>query len=374
MLSWEVIVKFPSALLLILALVAVCVAQSVTQVAAKQIQVAAPELLERSREAGLSVVLIENCSAAWHGDFGVADKAHDKRVDRNTLFQFGSMSKPITAWAIMTLVQDGKVDLDAPVNKYLKSWKLKSTEFDPAEVTVRRVLHHSAGLSLPSVSGMDAGTKLPSLVDELSGVGPSKTALTITEKPGTRFNYSGGGYALLQLLVEDVTGTSFKAYVSKKIFKPLGMTTATFAPNQKSLLKTATPYNKEGEALPFRLFSAEGAAGLYATVDDYAKFVVAQCAANHNVLKAQTLASMFQGDAVTPRYGLGYELMPKLTENPIISHSGSNLGWKANFILFPIEGIGIVVATNSDVGEARKKIISIWRDGVVAKYKPAPRP
>jgi hypothetical protein len=83
---------------------------------------------------------------------------------------------------------------------------------------------------------------------------------------------------------------------------------------------------------------------------------------------------MFQGDAVTPRYGLGYELLPKLTDNPIISHSGSNFGWKSNFMLFPIEGVGIVVATNSDIGEARKKVLGIWRDAVVAKYKAAPKP
>ncbi|HEX3282954.1 MAG TPA: serine hydrolase domain-containing protein [Pyrinomonadaceae bacterium] len=366
--------KILSVLFLILGVAVVCAAQTVTESASKQIESAAPELLSRAHEAGLAVVLIENCAVTWRRDFGLADTARNKPVDRSTLFQFGSMSKPITAWAIMTLVEDGKIDLDAPVNKYLKSWKLKSTEFDPNEVTVRRVLHHSAGLSIPSVSGVDFGTSLPSLVDELNGAGPSKTALTITEKPGTKFSYSGGGYALLQLLVEDVTGTSFPAYVRKKIFKPLGMTTATFAPDQKTLSSTATPYNKEGQALAFRVFSAEGAAGLYATVDDYAKFVLAQCATDNKVLKPATLQSMFLGDAVTPRYGLGYELLPKLTDNPIISHSGSNLGWKANFMIFPTEGVGIVVATNSDVGEARKKVLSIWRDAVVAKYKPAPKP
>jgi CubicO group peptidase (beta-lactamase class C family) len=370
----EVIMRFLITALLILAMVSVCLAQTVSQSAAKQIQPVVPELLERAHEAGLSVVLIENCAVTWHGDFGLADKARDKRVDPNTLFQFGSMSKTITAWAIMTLVQDGKLELDAPVNKYLKSWKLKSAEFNPDEVTVRRVLHHAAGLSISSVSGVDANAALPSLVDELNGLGPSKAALTITEKPGTKFIYSGGGYALLQLLIEDVTATSFRAYVTKKVFKPLGMTTATFRPDQKTLAKAATPYNKEGAALPFRLFSAESAAGLYATVDDYAKFAVANCSAGNKVLKADTLKSMFEGDAVTPRYGLGYELLPRLTANPIVSHSGSNLGWKANFILFPVEGVGIVVATNSDVGEARKKVISIWRDAVVGKYKPTPAP
>lgn len=370
----RLVVKLLGSMLLMLALIAVCGAQTVTESASRQIQTAAPELLERAREAGLSIVLIENCSASWHGDFGIANKAQNRNVDRNTLFQFGSMSKPITAWAVMTLVQEHKIDLDAPVNKYLKSWKLKSADFNPDEVTVRRVLHHGAGLSVPSVTGVDVGTPVPSLVDELSGNGPGKAAVTINEKPGTKFTYSGGGYALLQLLVEDVTGTSFEAYVRKKIFKPLGMTTATFTPDQAVLRNTATPYSKEGEPLAFRLYSAASAAGLYATVDDYTKFVIAHCETNNKVLKSEVLSSMFQGDEVTPRYGLGYELLPKLTQNPIISHSGSNPGWKANFILFPTEGVGIVVATNSDGGEARKKIISIWRDAVVAKYKPVAAP
>ena len=366
--------KFLKVLLLALALATVSLAQGVTDSASMQIQVAALELLQRAGEPGLSVVLIENCSVTWHGDFGTADKAQQKQVDPTTMFQFGSMSKPITAWAIMTLVQQKKIDLDAPVNQYLKSWKLKSAEFDPSQVTVRQLLHHSAGISLPSVSGVDFGGKVPSLVDELSGMGPSKTAVTISEKPGVKFNYSGGGYAILQLLIEDVTGVRFGEYVRKKIFKPLGMTTATFSPDRKILSRTATPYDKAGAALAFRLYSAEGAAGLYATVDDYAKFVVAQCAAGNKVLKAETIKSMFEGDVVTPRYGLGYELLPKLTQNPIISHSGSNPGWKANFILFPVEGVGIVVATNGDVGEARKKVLSIWRDVVLAKYKPVARP
>jgi CubicO group peptidase (beta-lactamase class C family) len=93
----------------------------VTEGTSKQIQAAVPGLLSRANEAGLSVVLIGNCSVIWHGDFGVADKAHNKPVHPQTRFQFGSMSKTITAWAVMTLVQEGKVDLDAPVNKYLKS-------------------------------------------------------------------------------------------------------------------------------------------------------------------------------------------------------------------------------------------------------------
>ncbi|HKR61685.1 MAG TPA: serine hydrolase domain-containing protein, partial [Pyrinomonadaceae bacterium] len=227
---------------------------------------------------------------------------------------------------------------------------------------------HTAGLSVPSVSGVDAGTQVPSLIAELSGKIAGVPALTIIEKPGTKFTYSGGGYALLQLLIEDVTGTTFEKYVQETIFKPLKMTTATFAPDKNTFSKAATPYDASGNPLSFRLYSAQSAAGLYATVDDYAKFVTAQCAAN-KILKPQTLASMFKGDTVTQRYGLGYELLPRITENPIISHSGSNPGWKANFILFPVEGVGIVLATNSDAPEPRRKIMGIWRDAVVAKYK-----
>ena len=134
-----------NALIVIVILVPLCLAQTVTQVARPQIETAVPELLKSTGEAGLSVVLIENCSVTWHGDFGMANKEHNKRVDPNTRFQFGSMSKPITAWAVMTLVEEKKIDLDAPINKYLKSWKIKSSDFNPDEVTVRRVLHHAAG-------------------------------------------------------------------------------------------------------------------------------------------------------------------------------------------------------------------------------------
>lgn len=356
---------------LLLALVSVSAAQALTPAMAERIKTVASESL-KSSNSGLAVVLIENCAVSWHGDFGFANKAEGRLIDPNTRFQFGSMSKTVTAWAIMTLVERGKIELDQPVNKYLKSWKLVSTQFDASEVTVRRVLQHTAGLSVPSVSGVDAGTPLPRLTDELSGKPPATAPLAIVEKPGTKFMYSGGGYALLQLLIEDVAGTSFENYVQKMIFKPLGMSSATFTPDQKTFAQTATPYDASGNPLKFRVFSSQAAAGLYATIDDYAKFVTAQCSANQKVLKPETRLSMFSGEGVGARYGLGYELLPKLNANPIVSHSGSNLGWKANFFVFPVEGDGIVVATNSDTQEPRRKIIGIWRDAMVAKYKPAP--
>lgn len=363
--------KLLSSIILILALISASTAQEPTPTMADKIESVATESFKEGN-AGLSVALIENCAVSWRGNFGLADKASKRSIDSNTRFQFGSMSKPITAWAVMTLVEQRKIDLDQPVNKYLKSWKLESSQFDSSEVTVRRVLQHTAGLSVPSVSGVDAGTEVPSLIDELSGKGPSATAVTIIEKPGTKFIYSGGGYALLQLMIEDVTGTSFEKYVQQIIFKPLGMTTATFAADKKTLSKAATPYDAALKPLSFRFYSAQSAAGLYATLDDYVKFVTAACSANNRILKRQTLDLMFQSDTVTDRYGLGYELMPRLTGNPIISHSGSNPGWKANFILFPVEGVGIVVAANSDASEPRRKILGIWRDAVVAKYRRAP--
>src|SRR5215204_2506488 len=147
------ILKLLSSLILILGLISVSASQELTPTASEQIKTLATESLKNGT-AGLSVVLIENCSVTWRGDFGFADKAKDRSVDPHTRFQFGSMSKPLAAWAVMTLVERGKVDLDQPVNRYLKSWKLESTQFDSSEVTVRRVLRHTAGLSVPSVSGV----------------------------------------------------------------------------------------------------------------------------------------------------------------------------------------------------------------------------
>jgi CubicO group peptidase (beta-lactamase class C family) len=114
--------------------------------------------------------------------------------------------------------------------------------FDRHAVTVRRLLNHTAGISIPSVSGVDRGAPVPSLIDELNGRGPAKAPVQVVKTPGQGFEYSGGGYAILQLLVEDVTGQPLAEYAKKVVFGPLGMTSTSFGWTPETVQRAAMPF------------------------------------------------------------------------------------------------------------------------------------
>jgi len=156
-----------------------------------------------------------------------------KPVDRNTVFQVSSLSKWISAFGIMKLVEDGKLDLDAPVSKYLTRWQLPPSEFNNEEVTVRRLLSHTAGLTDGlGYSGFETGTPVQSIEQSLTKASDADEGITgavyVGIKPGSEFKYSGGGYTLLQLLVEEVSDRSFASYMKESVFEPLGMIHSTY--------------------------------------------------------------------------------------------------------------------------------------------------
>lgn len=152
----------------------------------------------------------------------------EKEIDRNTQFNVASISKVVTAIAIMQLVERGKVALDQPINNYLTSWKIKSDKFNTDKVTVRRILNHTAGLSREFGPGFNSQDSLVSLVDIFTGNSEKREPLSIVYDPGSSSLYSNMGYGLLQLLIEDISGTTFNEYISKNVFEPLGMSQSTF--------------------------------------------------------------------------------------------------------------------------------------------------
>lgn len=181
-----------------------------------------PTLLQRHREPGIAIAFMDGCKVSLR-TYGLANREAALPVRTDTVFNLGSLSKTLTAWTVMTLVDAGKVKLDDPAETYLKRWHLPESTFDPKAVTVRRLLNHTAGISIPSVSGVDRGESLPSLIDALNGQGNAKARVQIVKTPGAGFEYSGGGYGVLQLLVEDVTGQSFAECARNAVFDPIGM-------------------------------------------------------------------------------------------------------------------------------------------------------
>lgn len=260
-------------------------------------------------------------------------------VDRNTLFQVASLSKWITAWGVMSLVQAGKLDLDAPVSRYLTRWSLPPSEFDNDGVTVRRLLSHTAGLTDGlGYGGFAPGTDVQPLeasLTQAADASPGKDGrVRVGTAPGSQWQYSGGGYTLLQLLIEEVSGETFSSYMRRAIFEPLGMSRSTFSVDVGVTPNVATFYDTDGSPATHYRFTALAAASLYTTAADMTAFVQAHVAKPHGepagrrVLTAESLELMRRphgsqlGAAI---WGLGTMLYaPNGAGDYVIGHDGNN--------------------------------------------------
>lgn len=332
---------------------------------------AAEKELASAGEPGLAVAAVDG-RKRWVEGYGRKDMAAGGAVDGATLFQVGSISKLLTAWGVMRLVDSGVVELDAPVNRYLKRWKLSSARFDADGATVHRLLSHTAGVNVPSISGVDLGDAVPDLIDELNGRGRGdEWKVRLVREPGTAFHYSGGGYMILQLLIEDVTGRPFDEYMRREVLLPLGMEHSWFGWNQSVARAVATPYSKDPKRNGrHRLFAGLAGAGLYTCAEDLADLIAAHFPgadgqpAGRGVVRPRTLASMMSPDPVAKSYGMGYEIYPGPNGATFVGHGGSNVGWKSNLLLARDLGVGFAVVTNSDEGTARAALLEVARDAM----------
>lgn len=288
--------------------------------------------------------------------------SHGRAVDGHSLFQVASMSKWITAWGVMKLVEQHRLDLDAPVSRYLTRWHLPPSTFGNDGVTVRRLLAHTAGLTDGlGFLGYPPGETLPTIEQELTHARdamPGVSGVTrVGARPGTRWRYSGGGYLLLQLLIEEVTHEPFNAYMRRAVLLPLGMTASTFVDPDPAHL--AEDFGADGsKAIRYR-FTALAAASLYTSVADMTRFLQAQLpAANgappgRGVLKPATLETMRVPQAFLygiPVWGLGESLyVPNGAGSYVIGHDGTNFpAINTTARIDPATGDGIVVFETGD--------------------------
>ncbi len=280
-------------------------------------------------------------------------------VDADTVFQTASLSKWITAWGVMALVEQGGLDLDAPVSRYLKRWALPPGAFDNSQVTARRLLSHTAGLTDDlGYAGFAPGLPVPSLqawLKQNADAAPgAKGRIEVGIEPGTAWRYSGGGYAVLQLLIEDLSGEPFEVYMQRAVLQPLGMVRSTFhwMPAQGTTL--ATFYGKDTQpAMHFR-FPAVAASSLYTSVSDLTRFLQAHLPGKNGepvgrgVLAPTTVAQMWQPSGWMygqPIWGLGTMLYAgNRAGGFVVGHDGNN-GPAINTAarLNPASGNGIVI-------------------------------
>jgi CubicO group peptidase (beta-lactamase class C family) len=327
-----------------------------------------PGLLEKNHVPGAAVAVLGKGRIALERGYGLTDRAAGTPVTSQTGFNVGSVSKTVAAWGVMHLVDQGKLDLDAPVEKYLTRWHLPKSRFDVKEVTVRRLLSHTAGLSLHGYPGWEPEAKLPTIEQSLSGRTNGAGEVCLIMEPGTQWKYSGGGYTLLQLLIEEVTGRDFCEYMEEKILTPLGMHHSSFEFSEEILAGSSVAHDRFGNPVDCVRFTARAAAGLHTTLEDLSAFALAAMEGADNaspgrgVLEPATVALMLSSAPATKGiWGLGYIMKTLLPDVTAMGHTGGNEGWVAEFWIAPKTGDGVVALTNStDGGNVTPLVFHLW--------------
>jgi CubicO group peptidase (beta-lactamase class C family) len=317
-------------------------------------------LLARMRELhvpGVSIALIHHGKLEWARGFGVT-RVGGPAVTAETLFQAASISKPVSTLAVLHLSQAGKLDLDADVNQYLKTWKVPDNEFTrEAKVTLRGLLTHSAGITVHGFAGYDAGAPLPSLVQILNGESPANNRpIRVDMTPGKTWRYSGGGYVIAQQVLIDATGIAFPKLMHDLVLGPLGMKRSAYEePLPKELLtQAATPYRADGTPVPGgpHVYPELAPAALWTTPSDLARYAVgvqkAFAGTSERVISVGSAHAM-----LTPVYNqqaLGL-VVGGSTARKYFNHGGSNEGYQSYLVAYE-DGDGAVIMTNSDNGHA----------------------
>lgn len=303
---------------------------------------------------GASVALIQGGTVEWARGYGLTSADGGQPVTASTLFQAASISKHVAAMVALHLVDEGKLALDEDVNLKLRSWKVPENDFTKTEkVTLRRLLNHSAGLTVHGFPGYEAGSPLPTLVELLDGQKPANTPpIRVDVTPGTLWRYSGGGYEVMQQLVIDVGGKPFPQLAREFVLDPLGMARSTYEQPLPAARKdeAATAHDAQGRPLKgkYHTYPEMTAAGLWTTPSDLARVVLELQTGGH-VLKAATQREMLT--KVLGDYGLGLGLGEKDGQKSF-SHGGSNAGFQCMMFAYLNGGRGAVVMTNGDRGSA----------------------
>jgi CubicO group peptidase (beta-lactamase class C family) len=281
---------------------------------------------------GSSIALVKGGELVWSEAYGYADVESGRELTTDTPMRVQSISKSVTAWGIMRLVEQRKIDLDAPITHYLKSWDFPASEFATEKITVRQLLSHTSGLPLGDVFTIYAPEdEMPSLREKLTQEAVPFRA------PGSAFSYSNTGYNLLELLIEEVIGESFAGYMEREILIPLGMSQSTFIWSET--LDPAVPagYDLSGKPVPVYVYPEKASGGLFSTAEDIAAFAVAGMKASppdKQLLGNAAIDAMYTPVShnlgvyglVFDGYGLGHYIETLPNGRHAISHGGQGTG------------------------------------------------
>ena len=287
-----------------------------------------PALMDSAGVTGLAMAIVSDSAIEWSHGFGVKSVETGEPVDENTVFEAASLSKPVFAYAVLQLVDQGIIDLDRPIADYYEYAVTEDERYK--RITPRMVLSHTTGF--PNWR-------------------PREGQLTINFDPGTEFRYSGEGFGYLQLAVMDVTDETLQELAERLVFGPLGMTSSSYIWDDRFDENLALPHGTNGELLEKRRpRRGHAAATLHTTAVDFARFMIAFM--NGAGLSDSTAVAMLtpQVDVDTGvTWGLGIGLQDNAAGRASW-HWGDNGAYKAYTLSFPEHGVGVVWFANSENG------------------------
>lgn len=295
----------------------------------------------------VTVAVARGDSILWEESFGWADRERMIRATPNTVYSLASVSKPMTATALMTLVERGQVDLDRPANDYLGVGKLTGLAGDANGATVRRVMSHTAGLPLHyQFYYVNESYPVVSNDETIARYG------ILVTPPGAVYEYSNLGYGIIDHIISRVSGTDYADFMRTNVFVPLGLTHTSIGIGPGLEAYAAQRYDAKQRPVPFYDFDHRGASAVYSSAHDLVRFGMfhlgARLPEQRKILKDETIAAMQR--AVAPaNYGLGWILAEREGQR-IVYHTGGMPGVQTALVLYPAERVAVVVLMNA-VGE-----------------------
>jgi len=330
------------------------------------------EQMARRHIPGLSFAVIKDGRIVAARGYGVIDETNRAPVTTSTLFQAGSISKPVSALGALHLVEAGRLSLDSNVNGVLTSWHVPENDFTAREkVTLRRILSHSAGLTVHGFPGYDLAQQIPTLVQILDGTPPANTAaIRADTTPGSIWRYSGGGFTIMQQMINDVTGMPFPRFMEQTVLGPIGMMNSSFEqpqPPQRAAL-TASGFYADRTPVHGRwhVYPEMAAAGLWTTPTDLARFAIeireAFAGRGHGVISPSMARQYLTGQMGGSGLGIVVQGSGKTLS---FSHGGRDEGFDAFLFSYAESGDGAVIMINANdnshfMGRIRNFIGRTW--------------
>jgi len=326
------------------------------------------ELADRMKNynvPGVSITVINDFKVEWSKGYGVLEAGKSASVTPETMFQTGSIAKLVVAVAALHYVEFGALELDRDINLSLASWQVPENEFTANEkVTLRRLLSHNAGVTVEGFRGYAYGEPVPDLKQILNGELPANSPpIRVDSVPGSQYRYSGGGYMIVQQVLEDSLGESFTEIIQNTVLDPWGMTASTFEsplPDQLHAI-AASGHRADGTTIPggWHIYPEMGAgASMWATSSDLARFAI-QLMQAYQGQSDGVLSQAMVIEMLTPQIddrGLGPLVYDDGDDLFFFMHPGGNDGYKSVLVAYPHRGQGVVILTNGDQGEA------LWRE------------